>query len=241
MPSRGAAWPRPRTAVDMRILLVEDETTLREQLKRRLEQRGYSVDAVADGEEGLFIGREYPIDLGVIDLGLPGLSGIELIRGLRALDKSFPILILTARDSWQDKVEGLESGADDYLTKPFHPEELAARINALLRRATGHATPTISLHGIELDTARQQVRADDADVELTGHEYRVLEYLMAHAGKVVSKTELTEHIYDQDFDRDSNVIEVFVGRLRKKLDPRGTLKPIETLRGRGYRFRPESE
>jgi len=225
----------------MRILLVEDESTLRQQLKQQLEQRGYSVDATPDGEEGLFVGREYPVDLGIIDLGLPGLSGIDLIRELRDLGKTFPILILTARDNWQDKVEGLESGADDYLTKPFHTEELAARINALLRRASGHATPTITLHGIEIDTAGQQVRLGDQVIELTGHEYRVLEYLMTHAGKVVSKTELTEHIYDQDFDRDSNVIEVFIGRLRKKLDPRTNIKPIETLRGRGYRFRPEDE
>lgn len=225
----------------MRILLVEDESTLRQQLKQQLEQRGYSVDATPDGEEGLFVGREYPVDLGIIDLGLPGLSGIDLIRELRDLGKTFPILILTARDNWQDKVEGLESGADDYLTKPFHTEELAARINALLRRASGHATPTITLHGIEIDTAGQQVRLGDQAIELTGHEYRVLEYLMTHAGKVVSKTELTEHIYDQDFDRDSNVIEVFIGRLRKKLDPRTNIKPIETLRGRGYRFRPEDE
>jgi two-component system response regulator PhoP len=195
------------------------------------------VDTAPDGEEGLFLGREYPIDLAIIDLGLPGISGLELIRELRALERDFPILILTARDSWQDKVEGLESGADDYLTKPFHAEELAARVNALLRRATGHASAHIELHGIRLDTARQQVEREGRPVELTGHEYRVLEYLMSHAGKVISKTELTEHIYDQDFDRDSNVIEVFIGRLRKKLDPDGTLRPIETLRGRGYRFR----
>ncbi len=221
----------------MRILLVEDDEVLRNQLKSQLEQRGFPVDACADGEEGLFLGREYPMDLAIIDLGLPGLSGIELIQRLRKLDRSFPILILTARDSWQDKVEGLEAGADDYLTKPFHIEELAARVNALLRRAAGHATPVIELNGIRMDSARQEVAVDGSPVELTGHEYRVLEYLMNHAGKVISKAELIEHIYDQDFDRDSNVLEVFVGRLRKKLDPQGTRKPIETLRGRGYRFR----
>ena len=221
----------------MRILLVEDEQQLRTQLKTQLEQRGYSVDAAADGEDGLFLGREYPMDLAVIDLGLPGISGMQLIRELRQLQRNFPILILTARDSWQDKVEGLEAGADDYLTKPFHHEELLARVNALLRRAAGHASPTIEHHGIRLNTAEQRVSLHGADIELTGHEYRVIEYLMSHAGKVVSKTELTEHIYDQDFDRDSNVLEVFVGRLRKKLDPDGSLKPIETLRGRGYRFR----
>ena len=220
----------------MRILVVEDETTLRGQLRDQLEAKGYSVDAAADGEEGLFLGREYPMDLAIIDLGLPGISGIELIRQLRTLARPFPILILTARDAWQDKVEGLESGADDYLTKPFHTEELMARVNALLRRAAGHSTPVLGFAGIEINTAEQTVRRDDGEIVLTGHEYRILEYLMLHAGKVVSKTELTEHIYDQDFDRDSNVVEVLVGRIRKKIDPDGRLKPIETLRGRGYRL-----
>jgi two-component system response regulator PhoP len=220
----------------MRILVVEDESKLRSQLQDQLKAKGYSVDAAADGEEGLFLGREYPMDLAVIDLGLPGISGIELIRQLRALQRPFPILILTARDAWQDKVEGLESGADDYLTKPFHAEELMARVNALLRRAAGHSTPSLGFAGIEINTAEQTVRRDGGEVVLTGHEYRILEYLMLHAGKVVSKTELTEHIYDQDFDRDSNVVEVLVGRIRKKIDPDGSLKPIETLRGRGYRL-----
>jgi len=220
----------------MRILVVEDEPTLRSQLASQLAAKGYSVDAAADGEEGLFLGREYPMDLAVIDLGLPGISGIELIRRLRALERSFPILILTARDAWQDKVEGLESGADDYLTKPFHSEELMARVNALLRRAAGHSSPVTSCAGIELNTATQSVRRGDQEIILTGHEYRILEYLMLHAGKVVSKTELTEHIYDQDFDRDSNVVEVLIGRIRKKLDPDGSRRPIETLRGRGYRM-----
>lgn len=221
----------------MRILLVEDEAQLRQQLQAQLQDHGYSVDAAEDGENGLFLGREYAIDLAVVDLGLPGISGMQLIRELRKLQRDFPILILTARDSWQDKVEGLEAGADDYLTKPFHHEELLARINALLRRAAGHASPQIELHGICLNTAEQRLSVHGTPVELTGHEYRVIEYLMSHAGKVISKIELTEHIYDQDFDRDSNVLEVFIGRLRKKLDPGGTLKPIETLRGRGYRFR----
>jgi two-component system response regulator PhoP len=220
----------------MRILVVEDESKLRSQLQDQLKAKGYSVDAAADGEEGLFLGREYLMDLAVIDLGLPGISGIELIRQLRALQRPFPILILTARDAWQDKVEGLESGADDYLTKPFHAEELMARVNALLRRAAGHSTPSLGFAGIEINTAEQTVRRDGGEVVLTGHEYRILEYLMLHAGKVVSKTELTEHIYDQDFDRDSNVVEVLVGRIRKKIDPDGSLKPIETLRGRGYRL-----
>lgn len=220
----------------MRILVVEDESSLRTQLQRQLEARGYSVDVAADGEEGLFLGREYPMDLAIIDLGLPGISGIELIRRLRTLDRPFPILILTARDAWQDKVEGLESGADDYLTKPFHSEELLARVNALLRRAAGHSTPVLNSAAIEINTVEQTVRSNGTQITLTGHEYRILEYLMLHAGKVVSKTELTEHVYDQDFDRDSNVVEVLIGRIRKKLDPDGSQKPIETLRGRGYRL-----
>jgi two-component system response regulator PhoP len=220
----------------MRILVVEDEPALRSQLTGQLEARGYSVDAAEDGETGLYLGREYPMDLAIIDLGLPRLSGIELIRALRTLDRTFPILILTARDAWQDKVEGLESGADDYLTKPFHSEELLARINALLRRAAGHSSPVLSSAGIEIDTAAQTVVSNGERIGLTGHEYRILEYLMLHAGKVVSKTELTEHIYDQDFDRDSNVVEVLVGRIRKKVDPDGSRRPIETLRGRGYRL-----
>jgi two-component system response regulator PhoP len=220
----------------MRILVVEDESALRSQLQGQLESKGYSVDAAADGENGLYLGREYPMDLAIIDLGLPGISGIDLIRQLRSLRRPFPILILTARDAWQDKVEGLESGADDYLTKPFHAEELLARVNALLRRAAGHSMPVLSFAGIEINTTEQTVSVQAEEIALTGHEYRILEYLMLHAGKVVSKTELTEHIYDQDFDRDSNVVEVLIGRIRKKLDPAGCRRPIETLRGRGYRM-----
>ena len=222
----------------MRLLLVEDESELRSRLKRQLEQRGYAVDGAADGEEGLFLGREYPVDLAVVDLGLPKLSGIELIRRLRADQRLFPILILTAREGWQDKVEGLEAGADDYLVKPFHIEELNARLNALLRRVAGRATPVLRQGPFELNTQTQELLRDGVPLELTAFEYRVLGYLMSRLGEVVSKGELTEHIYDQDFDRDSNTIEVFVGRLRRKLDPEGALKPIETLRGRGYRFRP---
>jgi two-component system response regulator PhoP len=220
----------------MRILVVEDEPNLRAQLTVQLEKKGYSVDAAADGENGLFLGREYPMDLAIVDLGLPRISGIEMIRRLRALDRAFPILILTARDAWQDKVEGLESGADDYLTKPFHSEELLARVNALLRRAAGHANPVLRFRGIEINTGSQTVHSNGAEVVLTGHEYRILEYLMLNAGRVISKTELTEHIYDQDFDRDSNVVEVLMARIRKKLDPDGSRRPIETLRGRGYRL-----
>lgn len=220
----------------MRLLVVEDEPTLRRQLKEQLVAKGYSVDTAEDGEAGLFHGLEYPLDLAIIDLGLPKVSGIELIHRLRTADKQFPILILTARGNWQDKVEGLEAGADDYLVKPFHQEELLARLNALLRRSAGWSSPVIQCSPISLDTRTQVVQRNGTSIELTSYEYRVLEYLMLHTGKVVSKTELTEHIYDQDFDRDSNVLEVFVGRLRRKLDPNGVLKPIETLRGRGYRF-----
>lgn len=220
----------------MRVLIVEDETCLREQLHSQLSSRGFSVDTAADGEEGLFIARAYPLDLAVIDLGLPKLSGIELIRRLREEDIAYPILILTARGEWQDKVEGLEAGADDYLVKPFHTEELLARLNALLRRSSGHASPQLKSGPIQLNTASQTLTLNGESVDLTGYEYRVLEYLMLNAGKVVSKSELTEHIYEQDYDRDSNVLEVFIRRLRRKLDPDGSLQPIETLRGRGYCF-----
>ncbi len=221
----------------MRVLVVEDDTPLRETLVARLQREGYAVDAAADGEEGLYLGREYPIDVAVVDLGLPKLNGMEVIEQWRKAEKRFPVLILTARGEWQDKVEGLGAGADDYLVKPFHVEELLARLNALVRRAAGWAQSVLRCGPIALDTSAQQVTLSDQPVELTSFEYKVLEYLMMHAGEVISKSRLTDHIYEQDFDRDSNVIEVFVGRLRKKLDPKGTTKPIETLRGRGYRFR----
>ena len=220
----------------MRLLVVEDENHIREQLQTFLADLGYVVDTAADGREGLYLGEEYPYDLAVIDIGLPEINGIELIRQLRGQGKTQPILILTARGNWQDKVEGLEAGADDYLVKPFHNQELKARINALLRRSAGHATPQLRFGPICLDTAAKTVAVNDSQLELTGFEYNTLEYLMHRAGEVVSKTELTEHLYDQDFDRDSNVIEVFIGRLRKKLDPDGAIKPIATVRGQGYRF-----
>ncbi|NLB13493.1 MAG: response regulator transcription factor [Gammaproteobacteria bacterium] len=220
----------------MRILLVEDEAPLRETLAARLKREGYAVDAASDGEEGIYLGREVPFDVGIIDLGLPKMSGMDLVRLLRTEGKKFPILILTARASWQDKVEGLKAGADDYLVKPFHVEELLARLNALLRRAAGWSQPQLQCGPIMLDLAAQTVSVEEVGVDLTSYEYKVLEYLMLHAGELVSKADLTEHIYQQDFDRDSNVLEVFIGRLRKKLDPEGTLKPIETVRGRGYRF-----
>ena len=220
----------------MRILLVEDEAPLRETLAARLHREGFAVDAASDGEEGLFLGREVPFDLAIIDLGLPKLPGMELVTKLREAQCKFPILILTARGSWQDKVQGLKVGADDYLVKPFHVEELLARINALVRRAAGWSKPVLQCGPYKLDTTAQSVSLDDSAVDLTSYEYKVLEYLMLHAGELVSKSDLTEHIYEQDFDRDSNVIEVFIGRLRKKLDPDNVHKPIETVRGRGYRF-----
>ncbi len=220
----------------MRVLIVEDETELRQQLHKQLQTAGYAVDVAENGEDGYYIGTEYPIDIAVVDIGLPKMSGIEMVRSLREAGKDFPVLILTARGRWQDKVEGLEAGADDYLVKPFHMEELEARLKALLRRAAGVAQPTITSGPITLSTTRQEVRLNDQLLELTAYEFKVLEYLMLHAGQVISKTTLTEHIYAQDYDRDSNVIEVFVGRLRRKLDPQNQIQPIETLRGRGYRF-----
>ena len=220
----------------MRLLLVEDEQVLRESLAGQLTKQGFTVDAAADGEEGLYAGREYAIDIGVIDLGLPKLPGLDLIRKLRAETKSFPILVLTARDRWQEKVEALQAGADDYLVKPFHFEELLARCQALLRRSSGWAQPVLKCGPVSLDPRSQQVAVNEQPVELTSFEYRILECLMLKAGEVMSKTEITERLYAQDFDRDSNTIEVFMGRLRRKLDPDNTLKPIETLRGRGYRF-----
>ena len=224
----------------MRLLVVEDDSHLQDQLKALLTRSGYSVDVAADGQEGLYLGTEYDYDLAIIDLGLPKLNGIDLIKALRAESCAYPILILTARDHWQEKVNGLEAGADDYVVKPFHDEEVLARLNALLRRSAGLASPTVEKGPIVLNTASQKVTVDGRAVELTSYEYKVLEYLMLHPEEVVSKVTLTEHIYDQDFDRDSNVIEVFVGRLRKKIDPENRYKPIETLRGRGYRLAIDS-
>jgi two-component system response regulator PhoP len=221
----------------MRILVVEDEPNLSAQLKERLGAEGFIVDLAADGEEGLYFGREYDYDAAVVDLGLPKLDGMDLIAELRKENRDFPVLVLTARGNWQDKVEGLEAGADDYLTKPFQAEELLARLNALMRRAAGYASPVIEQGSLKLDTAKKEVRVKDALVELTAYEYKVLEYLMLNPSRVVSKTELTDHLYEQDFDRDSNVIEVFVGRLRKKLTP---VNPIRTIRGQGYRFSMET-
>ena len=224
----------------MRLLLVEDEAPLREQLAAQLQRNGYAVDSAADGREALYLIQEYDYDLAIIDLGLPLIDGLGVIRKTRELQKRFPILVLTARGRWQDKVEGLEAGGDDYVVKPFQIEEVIARLNALLRRTSGFASPLLEFESLAIDTAKQEVRVAGSAVELTAFEYKALLYLTHRHGQVVSKTELTEHLYDQDFDRDSNVIEVFIGRLRKKLDPEHTLNPITTVRGRGYRFELKS-
>jgi two-component system response regulator PhoP len=224
----------------VRICVIEDEPALREQLAAALRAAGHTVDTAADGTEGLYALREYPADLAIVDLGLPGIPGLELIRTARAEGRRLPILVLTARDRWQDKVTGLDAGADDYVTKPFQIEELLARVQALIRRAAGHADPVLRAGPIALDPRSQEVSVDGRRVELTSFEYRLLEYLMLHAGQVVSKGELTDKLYEHDAERDSNTIEVFVGRLRRKLDPEDRYRPIETLRGRGYRLQPET-
>ena len=220
----------------MRLLLVEDDAALRLTLARRLESDGYRVDQASDGEDGLFQAREYPLDLAIIDLGLPRRSGISVVQTLRTEGVTLPILILTARSSWQDKVLGLEAGADDYLVKPFDYPELAARVKALLRRALKAASTSLSLGPLVIDFATQSARLGDAPLDLTTFEYRVLEYLVRERARVVSKQELSDYLYPHDEDRDSNVVEVLVSRLRRKLDPDGSLAPIETLRGRGYRL-----
>ncbi|WP_309545490.1 response regulator transcription factor [Wenzhouxiangella sp. 15190] len=217
--------------------MVEDETELRELLGRALKRQGHAVDLAADGTDGLHFATEYPIDLAIVDLGLPGESGMEIVRKVRERELKYPVLILTARSDWQDKVEALESGADDYVTKPFRIEELMARVNALLRRSAGHAAPEVRIGPLAVNLSSQQVSLHGEAMELTTFEYKVLEYFMLHPDQVVSKMELNEHLYDEDADPDSNVIEVIIGRLRKKLDPDGVWQPIETLRGRGYRFR----
>ncbi|MBT6275846.1 MAG: response regulator transcription factor [Chromatiales bacterium] len=221
----------------MRALIVEDEVALREQVAARLKDVGYVVDEAGDGEEGLYFAMEYPLDVAVVDVGLPGMTGIEMVRQLRASGRGFPVLILTARARWQDKVDGLEAGADDYVVKPFHMEELLARLRALVRRAGGWSQDILKCEGVELDVRSQAVTVKGAGVDLTAYEYKVIEYLMLNAGEVISKTVLGEHVYGEDLDPDSNVLEVLVGRVRRKLDPTRALAPIETLRGRGYRFR----
>lgn len=224
----------------MRILLLEDEAVLREQIRARLVAVGYTVDDCGDGREGLFLAREYPLDLAVVDLGLPGLSGLELIRSLRRDGSQLPILILTARGKWEEKVAGLEAGGDDYLVKPFHMEELLARIKALLRRAAAASGEELRCGPYSLDLAAQRIRRGGEVIELTAYEYRLLEYLVRHGDKVISKGELADYLHDHAADRDSNVIEVLIGRLRRKLDPAQHLRLIETVRGRGYRLSLEA-
>ncbi|PCI38605.1 MAG: DNA-binding response regulator [Rhodospirillaceae bacterium] len=221
----------------MRVLVVEDEPDLRRQINRALSEAGYSVDEAPDGEEGEFLGDTEPYDAVVLDLGLPKVDGITVLNHWRAAGRDMPVLILTARDSWNEKVAGFDAGADDYLTKPFHMEELLARIRALIRRSAGHATPILECGPVNLDTRTGKVTMDGATISLTAHEFKVLTYFMHHQGRVVSQTELIEHIYDQDFDRDSNTIEVFIARLRKKLTP----ELIKTHRGRGYSMNPPGE
>lgn len=220
----------------MRLLLIEDDAVLRLGLQRQLEADGYRVDAAADGEDGLFQAREYPLDLAIVDLGLPKLNGLQVVQRLRAEGKTLPILILTARGSWQDKVTGLEAGADDYLVKPFEYPELVARVRALLRRAIKATSDVLKLGALQLDLSAQAAQLDGAALELTTFEYRMLELLVRNRARVVSKQELSDYLYPHDEDRDSNVLEVLMGRLRRKLDPQGQHPPIETLRGRGYRF-----
>jgi two-component system OmpR family response regulator len=216
----------------MRILVVEDDTNLNRQIKDALTDAGYAVDVAFDGEEGHFLGETEPYDAVVLDIGLPQMDGLSVLEAWRREGRTMPVLVLTARDRWSDKVQGIDAGADDYVAKPFHMEEILARIRALVRRATGHASNEISAGPVRLDVKAGKVTVDGQAVKLTSHELRLLAYLMLHKGKVVSRTELTEHLYDQDFDRDSNTIEVFVGRLRKKLPE----DVIQTVRGLGYQI-----
>jgi two-component system response regulator PhoP len=220
----------------MRILLVEDEATLRDSLRAELRAAGHAVDVAADGIEGLYFALEVPLDVAIVDLGLPGLAGLELIRKLRAAGRSYGVLVLTARDRWEDKVEALAVGADDYLVKPFHHAELQARLGALLRRTGRWSSPLLQCGPLQIDTRTQTVSMQGQPVELTSFEYRLLKQLVLRAGEVLSKGELTEKLYEHDHERDSNVIEVLIARLRRKLDPNDELNPIETLRGRGYRI-----
>ena len=217
----------------MRMLIIEDEPAIQQQLSDYFRSQKFVVDTSDEGVDGAFRACEYNYDLALIDIGLPNKDGISIIKELREAGKKYPVLVLTARGNWQDKVNGLEAGADDYLVKPFHEEELNARVNALIRRSTGNAQSKLSFGPLSLDISSKSVSLNNEPVELTSYEYNTLEYLCLHTDKVISKTELTEHLYHEDFERDSNVIEVFVGRLRKKLAP---LEVIKTIRGQGYRF-----
>ena len=218
----------------MRILVVEDDPDLSRQLKQALGDAGYAVDHAPDGEEGLYLGENEPYDAIVLDLGLPKIDGVSVLEQWRRANIATPVLILTARGAWSEKVSGFDAGADDYLTKPFHTEELLARLRALVRRAAGHAAPSLSCGGLRLDPRAARASVNGEPLRLTSLEYRLLHYLMMHQGRVIGRSELVEHLYDQDFDRDSNTIEVFVGRLRKKIGQ----DRIETVRGLGYRLAP---
>ena len=221
----------------MRALVVEDDPDLIRQLSETLRTEGYAVDQATDGEEAMYLGEVEPYDIVVLDLGLPVMDGVSVLKAWRAKGRTMPVLILTARGQWSEKVSGFDAGADDYLTKPFQMEELLARIRALIRRAAGHASPVLRCGPVEVDTNSANVTVNGESIKLTGHEYKLLSYMIHHMNKIVSRTELTEHIYDQDFDRDSNTIEVFVGRLRKKLG----VDVIKTVRGLGYRMEPDGE
>lgn len=219
----------------MRALVVEDDKNLNRQLVDALTDAGFAVDTAADGEEGFFLGETEPYDVVVLDIGLPKMDGLSVLEQWRRQEKKMPVILLTARDRWSDKVAGMDSGADDYLAKPFHMEELLARVRAQVRRASGHAKSEIECGPLRLDTKTARVTVNGQPVKLTSHEYRLLAYLLHHNGRVVSRTELVEHLYEQDFDRDSNTIEVFIGRLRKKIPP----EMIVTIRGLGYRLSPD--
>ena len=218
----------------MRLLVVEDDRDLNRQLVKAFEQAGYAVDEAFDGEEGEFLGETEPYDAVVLDIGLPVKDGVAVLEAWRRTGRKMPVLVLTARDRWSEKVQAFDAGADDYVTKPFHLEEVLARLRALVRRASGHASSDLVCGPVRIDTRTSRVSVNDVTIKLTSLEYRLISYLMHHAGRVVSRTELVEHLYDQDFDRDSNTIEVFVGRLRKKLG----VDAIRTIRGLGYVLEP---
>ena len=221
----------------MRALVVEDDPDLNRQLVTTLKEAGYAVDAATDGEEGAFLGETEPYDVVVLDIGLPRKDGLTVLKEWRAGGRTMPVLLLTARDRWSDKVSGMDAGADDYVAKPFHMEEVLARLRAVIRRSSGHASSVIACGPLAVDTAASKATIDGEAMKLTSHEFRLLSYLAHHMGSVVSRTELTEHLYDQDFDRDSNTIEVFVGRLRKKMGDHSGL--LETVRGLGYRLQAD--
>ncbi len=221
----------------MRLLVVEDDKDLNRQIVAALEQAGYAVDRALDGEEGHYLGDTEPYDAVILDLGLPKMDGVAVLQAWRRASRAMPVIILTARDRWSDKVQGFDAGADDYVVKPFHMEEILARVRAVLRRAAGHATSELTCGPVVLDTRSGRVTVDGNPVKLTSHEYRLISYLMHHVGRVVSRAEIIDHLYEQDFDRDSNTIEVFVGRLRKKLG----VDVLHTVRGLGYIMQPPEQ